>query len=142
MENFKQLIPYTGSYTGHNSYNIVQRGNFMWHGMTAYNWFHQSEEDIKSTIDSLKNLLESKQEMKKMLRSQLENFDWTHMYSDSSQCSEKQKKRNKEFNECIALAPDDVKEYMYRRFIISYLHFSPSPKNPISYEEFIAGIRV
>lgn len=143
LELFKDLIPFTGSSNATNSQTpTVGGGNFMWHGMTAYQWHHQSIGDIERTIRDLEGLMKAKEKMKELIKSMIADFDWSHMYSDDIKPSRRQEERDKEFNACIALCPQDIKEYAYREFVTEYLRCSPNGKSPISYEDFIKGIKV
>lgn len=143
IELFKNFVPYTGKYTSDDCATVESgAGNFMWHKMTGYQWYHQTTVDLERTIRDLERMVKSKNEMIEMLKEMIAEFDWTHMMSDDSRPSEQQRERNRVFNECIKLCPEDVKEVAYREFIYAYLKFGLNPKNPISYDEFLKGIRV
>ncbi len=142
LELFRDLVPYS-SYNAENSKIVASgEGNFMWHGMTSYQWYHQTMSDIENTIRELGNLLKSKEKMIQAIDAMIGGFDWSHMYSDDSKPTKAQAERDKLFNECIALCPEDIREYAYKEFIRQYLKFSPNGKNPMSYDQFMAGVKV
>lgn len=142
-EKIKDLIPYTGSYNAANSTKVITSGeNFMWHQMAAYQWYHETEEDIKKTIGELQTLLINKQEIKALIFKAIDNFDWSHMYSDDSRPTRVQTERNKEFNEAFALCPKDIQVTAYQYFITQYMKYAPYPFNPISFEAFTKGVNV
>lgn len=143
IDLFKNLVPYIGKYTADKCTSVTSDGgNFMWHGMTGYQWYNQTIPDIEKTIRELTRIVKSKNEMIMLLTEMISQFDWSHMYSDDSRPSKVQNERNCVFNECIKLCPEDVKEVVYQEFITRYLKFAVNPRNPISYDEFIKGIRV
>lgn len=40
---FKNFVPYTGKYTSDDCATVESgSGNFMWHKMTGYQWYHQT----------------------------------------------------------------------------------------------------
>lgn len=140
---FKDLLPYMGSYNAENSMTPqVGGGNFMWHGMMAFQWHHQSSHDIENTIRDLGDILKKKEAMKEAIVEMIKDFDWSHQYSDDIRPSKVQKERDTHFNECIAMCPMDIKEFAYKQFITSYLLYSPNGKSPISFEVFLKGVRV
>lgn len=143
MSKILNLIPYFGKYTAETSKQVTTSGgNFVWHAMAAYQWFHQDEGDIEKTIKDLQSILDSKKNIKAILCNKIDQFDWSHMYSDDSRPTKVQKDRNKEFNEAIALCPLNIQTAVYQYFIFQYMKCAPHPTNPISLEQFLKGVDV
>lgn len=142
MENIP-TIPYFGKETAESSLKVESgNGNFMWHKMTAYQWFHQSVKDINATIKELESIRDTKVELLSTFRILIEEFDWSHMYSDDSKPTTRQKERNKEFNELLKVCPGDLTLTVYGIFIKAYIDYAVHGTAPISYETFLKGIDI
>jgi hypothetical protein len=136
--------PFLGNYTDPEKCKSVtsQGENFMWHAMAGYQWHHQTLRDMNKTMYELRELINMKIELQEGLCMQIDEFDWTHMYSDDSRPSRQQAERNKQFNQDLMLAPADIKFEVYKHFISRYLDWSPQAYAPISFETFKNGISV
>ncbi len=137
------MKPFTGSFNAENSREVKSgSGNFMWHGMEAYQWYHQTSHEIGETIRRLEKLLKAKEETVESAEKLINNFDWSHMMSDDSKPSKNQRDRETAFNQLVSDSPEDVRLTIYKLFINAYVHFDINGKNPISYKEFIQGIKI
>lgn len=137
-------LPHVGKYTAETSKQpITQGGNFMWDQMVAYHWFHQDVQSLRATIKGIQSILDAKLTVSDRLTTLIANFDWSHAYSDDRRPREEQAIRDKEFNEFIAILPEDLKFEAYCKFIVDYVNLTPNGgKSPVSFDEFKKGIKV
>lgn len=137
------MKPITGNYNAENSKTVTaDSANFMWHGMAAHLWYHRTVSEISDIAREMEKLIKAKEEMVESAKKLIDNFDWSHMMSDSSVPTKTQRDREKAFNQIVADCPGDVRVTIYKLFINAYVHFDINGKHPISYEQFIAGVKI
>lgn len=137
-------LPFYGEYGYENSKSPVTQpaGNFMWFQMGAFHWYHQDVRQIKNTIKQLEDIIKDKERLVTAFKDMIDDFDWSHMFSDDGRPSRLQAERNKRFDEALAKCPDDVKFEVYKAFIREYLEHGIYGKTPMSFEEFKKGVNV
>lgn len=135
--------PFMGTYGSENSKEVTSGShNFMWYGMVAYQWYHQTFSEIRNTIKELQDIVDMKVELLGKARSIIEDFDWSHMMSDSSEPTTAQRKREANLNTLLLECPEHLKQDIYKIFIRSYLDYSINGLSPISYAEFCKGVSI